>query len=195
MPKETILIVEDEEDIRELLLFTLQKAGYEVLSAESGEEGLKLAESKTPSLILLDIMLPGLDGLEVCKRLRANADTNAIPVIMLTAKSEEVDIVLGLEIGANDYVTKPFSPRILEARVRAHLRKTPAENTSMIQFPGLQIDPERFEAKVDGKSVSLTATEFNLLYLLAKSAGRVFTRQNIVDKTQRSRLRCHGAID
>ena len=183
MAKETILVVEDEEDILELLRYNLTKEGYGVLGAATGEEALKTARERLPDLVLLDLMLPNLDGLEVCRRLQQEARTRRLPIIMLTAKGEEADIVAGLELGAADYVTKPFSPRVLLARVRAVLRRrqtaVPAEAASL-NVHELVIHPGRHEVLAAGRPLELTGTEFRLLHLLARRPGWVFTRAQIV---------------
>jgi two-component system, OmpR family, alkaline phosphatase synthesis response regulator PhoP len=183
MSKATVLVVDDEEDIRELVELNLGREGYKVLACESGEQALHMARSKTPDLIVLDLMLPGIDGLEVCKRLKADSALQRIPVVMLTAKGEESDIVAGLELGADDYITKPFSGKVLVARVRRLLRKTveTAEDRPLVKAHGLVIDPRRYEVTLNGKSVSLTLTEFNILHALARRPGLVFTRYQIVD--------------
>ncbi|MFP4144930.1 MAG: response regulator transcription factor [Phycisphaeraceae bacterium] len=181
----TILIVEDEQDLLELLSYNLSREGYEVATATSGEAGLKLARSTPPDLVLLDLMLPGIDGLEVCRTLKSRDRTAESAVIMLTARGEEADIVRGLEMGADDYLTKPFSPRVLLARIKAVLRRRdrePAEGGGRVtEAGGVTIDPERHEVTVQGERVELTATEFRLLQLLASRAGRVFTRQQIIE--------------
>jgi len=185
MPKEHILIVEDEEDILELVRFNLEKEGYNVTGVMTGEDGLRAAESTVPDLVLLDLMLPELDGLEVCKLLKRNTKTTTVPIVMLTAKGEEADIVTGLELGADDYVTKPFSPRILIARIRAVLRRNRSpqiDDTSRIKVHNLVIHPGRHEVLVDGSALKLTLTEFMLLHLLARRPGWVFTRYQIVDQ-------------
>jgi two-component system phosphate regulon response regulator PhoB len=194
MIKQSVLVVEDEEDIRELVSYNLLKEGYQVAGVASGEDALAAIESKPPDLVLLDLMLPGLDGLSVCRKLKGNPQTESTPVIMLTAKGEEADIVAGLNMGADDYVTKPFSPKVLLARVRAVLRRAadeqrPAEDdydkdddgNDAIEVRDLMIHPGRHEVLVQGKPVELTATEFKLLYLLAQRPGWVFTRQQILD--------------
>ena len=184
MAKEKILVVDDEEDIIELLRFNLSREGFQVSSAASGEDALTLVRSEVPNLLLLDLMLPGMDGLEVTRRLKNNSNTKDIPIVMLTAKGEEPDIVAGLELGADDYVTKPFSPRVLVARVRAVLRrkvKELPEETSSFQVHDLVIHPGRHEVLVDGESVELTFTEFAILNHLARRPGWVFTRYQIVD--------------
>jgi two-component system alkaline phosphatase synthesis response regulator PhoP len=184
MSKATILVVDDEEDIRELVALNLGREGYQVLACDTGECALELSREKKPDLIVLDLMLPGVDGLEVCRRLKADADTRPIPVVMLTAKGEEADVVAGLEIGADDYVTKPFSGKVLAARVRRLLRKHPpeTEDKDTLRVEGVTIDPARREVLIDDKPVVLTLTEFNILYALAKRPGVVFTRYQIVDK-------------
>lgn len=184
MAHKSILAIEDDEDILELLRYNLTKEGYQVTTVPSGEEGLRIAQSALPDLILLDLMLPGLDGLEVCRRLKLDAKTRIVPVIMLTAKGEEADIVTGLELGADDYITKPFSTRILLARVRAvlrhHIMGSPSED-ALLKIHELVIDPGRHEVLLKGEAVDLTATEFRLLQLLARRPGWVLTRTNIVE--------------
>ncbi len=184
MANERILIVEDEEDILELLRYTLAKDGYELTCVASGEEAIDKARLQHPDLVVLDLMLPGVNGLEVCKSLRGDENTRNIPIVMLTAKSEESDIITGLELGADDYITKPFSPRILIARIRAVLRRrtTPIpDNNDKIEFSDLTIDPCRHEVLINGKRVELSVTEFKLLHFLARRPGWVFTRDQIID--------------
>ncbi len=187
MAKAHALIVDDERDILELVEYNLSRNGYRVTCVATGEEALKAARSKTPDVMLLDLMLPGVDGLEVCKALKRDSKTQHIPVIMLTAKGEEADIVSGLELGADDYITKPFSPRVLLARVRAVLRRKEAGESaqgSPISIRDLRIHPGRHEVFVKGKPVDLTFTEFRMLHFLASRPGWVFTRYQIVDGTQ-----------
>ncbi len=184
MPKEKILIVEDEEDILELVKYNLNKEGYVVTGVTSGEDALKSASTKHPDLIILDLMLPGIDGYEVCRELKSNSKTAHIPVVMLTAKGEDSDIVTGLELGADDYVTKPFSPKVLIARVRSVLRrkrKTETDEKSVIKIHNLVINPIRFEVLLGNKKVDLTATEFALLHFLARRPGWVFTRPQLLN--------------
>jgi two-component system phosphate regulon response regulator PhoB len=184
MLKKHILVVEDEEDILELVRYNLSRDGYQVLCTTSGEDALKIIKSEALDLIVLDLMLPEIDGLEVAKILKNDSKTQDIPIIMLTAKGEEADIVTGLELGADDYITKPFSPRILTARIRAVLRRkkiTPPDETSIIQHNGLIIHPGRRDVRINGKPVELTYTEFQVLYYLAKRPGWVFTRYQIVE--------------
>lgn len=185
MPHEKILIVEDEEEIRELVAYNLVKQGYLTISAETGEEGLRLVRSDTPDLIVLDLMLPGVDGLEVCRTLKRDPETEAIPIVMLTAKGEEADIVTGLELGADDYLTKPFSPRVLIARIRAVLRRKADESLDdeeeELKIHDLTIHPGRHEVLVEGKAIPLTATEFRVLQVLAQRPGWVFTRYQIAN--------------
>jgi two-component system alkaline phosphatase synthesis response regulator PhoP len=184
MAHESILAVEDDEDILELLKYNLAKEGYRVNTVTSGEDGLQLARSTTPDLILLDLMLPGVDGLEVCRRLKMDPKTRQVPIIMLTAKGEETDIVTGLELGAEDYITKPFSPRVFLARIRTALRRhstAPPGADALLRIHDLVIDPGRHEILVQGKSVDLTAVEFRLLHLLARRPGWVLTRAQIVE--------------
>ena len=184
MAHESILAVEDDEDILELLKYNLGKEGYRVTAVTTGEEGLRLARSTTPDLILLDLMLPGVDGLEVCRSLKMDAKTRLASIIMLTAKGEEADIVTGLELGAEDYITKPFSTRVLLARVRTVLRRrrtAPPAEDALLKIHDLVIDPGRHEVLVQGQPVELTATEFRLLHLLARRPGWVLTRAHIVE--------------
>jgi two-component system alkaline phosphatase synthesis response regulator PhoP len=185
MPKERILVVEDEEDILELVRYNLVKEGYQVTGALTGEDALKKARAEVFDLIVLDLMLPGIDGLDVAKKLKSDQKTGNLPILMLTAKGEEADIVTGLELGADDYVTKPFSPRVLIARVRAILRRKtgkPVEDeASMLRIHNLEIDLGRRSVLVSGQAVDLTFTEFQVLYILARRPGWVFTRTQIVD--------------
>jgi two-component system phosphate regulon response regulator PhoB len=184
MAKQRIIAIEDEPDILEIIRYNLEKEGYEFSGETDGEEGLNLVRRELPDLVLLDVMLPGIDGLEICRRLKYEAATREIPVIMVTAKSEESDIVLGLEVGADDYLSKPFGPRELVARVRAVLRrgKVPLDDDDQqrVVFDRLSIDPSRHEVVCDGATLDLTATEFRLLFFLASNPGRVFSRQRLV---------------
>lgn len=187
MSSKTILVVDDERDIRELVRYNLAREGYKVECARTGEEGLRQARALVPDLIVLDLMLPGLDGLEVCKRLKADRQTAAVPIVMLTAKGEDADVVAGLELGADDYVIKPFSPRVLLARVRAILRRgeEPAETEPAIIRRGeLVIDPARHQVTVSNEPVGLTALEMRVLIALARRPGLVLTRYQIVDASQ-----------
>ncbi len=184
MSKETILVVDDEEDILELVKFHLSREGYAVLCSETGEEAWRIVKEKPVDLLLLDLMLPGIDGLELTRKLKSDAQTSQIPVVMLSAKGEEVDIVTGLELGADDYVTKPFSPRVLLARVRAVFRRriTPVvPEEKSIRIHGLFIDRGRRRLTIDDLPVDLTYTEFQVLAFLASRPGWVFTRTQIVD--------------
>jgi two-component system, OmpR family, alkaline phosphatase synthesis response regulator PhoP len=185
MTKTTILIIEDEEDIRELVKYNLQREGFNVLEAGSGEEGLKAVERTMPDLILLDLMLPGKDGLEICRILKRDEQAGHIPVVMMTARGDESDIVMGLELGAEDYVVKPFSPKVLIARVKAVLRRNASapelQPDDVIRIHDMVIHPGRHEVLVKDKSVDLSATEFRVLHFLARRPGWVFTRYQIVD--------------
>jgi len=184
MPREHILVVDDEEAILELLSYNLTKEGYRVTCAASGEDALKEAGTQLPDVIVLDLLLPGVDGIEVCRRLKAGAPTSGIPIVMLTAKGEETDIVAGLEVGADDYVTKPFSPRVLVARIRAVLRRraqTPLGEGDAVKVHDLKIHPGRHEVLFRGKPVELTHTEFRILHLLARRPGWVYTRGQVID--------------
>jgi len=184
MTKERILVVDDEEDILELVKFNLSREGYDVLVAASGEKAIDITRKQLPHLIVLDLMLPGIDGLEVTRLLKNSPETRQIPIVMLTAKGEEPDVVAGLELGADDYVTKPFSPRILLARVRAVLRRkqdVAPEASDVIKIHNLTIHPGRREVLVDEENVTLTFTEFGILHYLVRRPGWVFTRSQIVD--------------
>jgi len=180
----TILIVDDEEDIQDLVDYNLAREGYHVIRAASGEEGIQKTRSALPGLILLDLMLPGMDGLEVCKCLKGDPRTDAIPIIMLTAKQEEADVVIGLELGADDYMTKPFSPRVLIARVKAVLRR-PARGNPVKDGPltirDLTIDTAKHTIRAGDKPIHATHSEFRLLSFLSRRPGFVFTRYQIVD--------------
>ncbi len=180
--KHKILVVDDEPDALELIEFNLKSAGYDVVTALDGEEALKKARDLLPHLIILDLMLPEVDGIEVCKILRRDQRTSGIPIIMLTAKAAEVDRVLGLELGADDYVTKPFSPRELILRVKRLLRSNEVlvEKTDRIEWKELSVDIPRHQAMVKGKPVDLTATEFKLLTILAQRRGRVQSRDQLL---------------
>lgn len=187
MPR--ILVVDDEQHIVELIKFNLLKEGWTVDTALDGKFALKSAEANKPDLIILDVMLPELDGIEVCKRLQTREETADIPVIMLSAKSEELDRILGLEIGADDYMTKPFSPRELIARIKARLRKKVREDVSVttevnkeIKAGSILIKPDKFEVFADDKKIELTLKEFELLKLLITNAGKVFTRDCLLDR-------------
>lgn len=178
-----ILVVEDEKPIVDILKFNLVKNGYKVIEAYDGDEGLKLAMSKEPDLILLDVMLPGLDGFGVCRRVREKSN---VPIIMLTAREEEVDKVLGLELGADDYITKPFSIRELLARVKANLRRTGSEDSAfgsdILRIDNLAIDSSRYEVVKNDEVIDLTLREFELVKFLAEQQGRIFSRETLLEK-------------
>jgi DNA-binding response OmpR family regulator len=186
MRKTTLLVIEDDPDIVELLRYNLEREGYRVLVAMDGERGLADAARHHPDLILLDLMLPGLDGLEVCRRLRKQDPTRATPVLVITAKSEETDVVLGLEMGADDYLTKPFSPRELLARVRALLRRSQLSEDdpgrTRVELHDLVLDLTRHEVLSQGRPVPLTRAEFRLLWTLVQRPGRVYSRNELVDE-------------
>jgi DNA-binding response OmpR family regulator len=184
-----ILVIEDEQDIQELIEYNLLKQGFKVELSSDGEDGLSKAGEVEPNLIILDIMLPKLDGLSVCKEIRKNPKLDSVPIIMLTAKSEETDIVVGLELGADDYMTKPFSPNELVARVRAHLRRnsrksgnseTTQKNNDLIEHGQIVIDILKHVVKIDGEIVQFTLAEFKLLKALIEDAGRVYTRDQLI---------------
>jgi two-component system phosphate regulon response regulator PhoB len=184
MPKPAILVVDDEADILELVSYNLEREGFRVHCVSTGEDALAAARREPPDLAVLDLMLPGVDGLEVCRRLKADARTRPISIIMLTAKGEDADIVAGLELGAEDYITKPFSPRVLVARVRAVLRRRQAEaapESGLVRAHEVAIDLARHEARVEDRPIDLTPSEFNILHFLARRPGLVFTRGQIID--------------
>lgn len=185
MAKLHALAIEDDEDILELISYNLEKEGFRVTRADSGEKGLKAAREKNPNLAILDLMLPDIDGFEVCRRLKQDPRTQQMPVIMVTAKGEETDVVSGLEMGADDYITKPFIPRVLIARVRAVLRRKQQpqlDDDSAIAVHDLVINPGRHEALAKGKPVDLTFTEFRILQALAQRPGWVLTREQIIER-------------
>ena len=184
MTKQRLLIIEDDEDIRELLVYNLEKNGYAAQAVETGEDGLASAGRHNPDLILLDLMLPGVDGLSVCRQLKGNKATREIPIIIVSAKGEEADIITGLELGADDYLAKPFSPNILLSRVRAVLRRIGQalpDEAAILKLHELVIDPKKFKATLAGEPLDLTASEFRILYYLASHQGWVFTRYQIMD--------------
>ncbi|MEI3038882.1 MAG: response regulator transcription factor [Victivallales bacterium] len=190
MSKGRILVVDDEEDILELVKYNLEREGYLVDCVDTGEEAIERAVAIRPDGILLDLMLPGVDGIEVCRELRKNPDTRTIPIIMMTAKGEEADVVSGLEVGADDYVPKPFSTKVLVARLRALLRRTAGETDSeageVIRRGTFLLDLGRREASINGKPLDLTFTEFEILRLLAKRPGWVYSRSRIVNEIKGS---------
>jgi two-component system, OmpR family, alkaline phosphatase synthesis response regulator PhoP len=186
VPRENILVVEDDENIQQLVGYNLARAGYHVIYADNGDQALKVVKRERPDLVVLDIMLPILNGFEVCKILRKDPQTRALPIIMLTAKSEESDMATGLDLGADDYITKPFSPKILVSRIKAVLRRREGQEEDEKQgipvaIHNITIDPKRYEVRVDGESMPLTVTEFGILELLARRPGWVFSRQQIID--------------
>jgi two-component system phosphate regulon response regulator PhoB len=184
MGKKRILIVEDDRDILGLMKHHLEREGYAVVGAATGEEGLRLVRHDPPSLVILDLMLPGIDGLEVLRQLRERPKGRRVPALIVSAKGEEADIVSGLELGADDYLTKPFSPRVLVARARAVLRreeKPELPESEIVRIHDLTIHPGRHEVLVGKKAVDLTFTEFRILHTLARRPGWVFTRSRIVD--------------
>ncbi len=183
--KYQILIVDDEEDILELIRYNLKNQGFDTLTAASGEEAVSIARKRHPHLIVLDLMLPGIDGIDICRILKSDPETNDIPIIMLTARGSETDIVKGLESGADDYVTKPFSPSVLVARVKARLRdgrRQRPEGDNAFRYPGLYLHPETRKVKVNDQTVDLTYSEFQILQLLVSHPNLVFTRNQIIDE-------------
>lgn len=187
MSRKRIVVIEDEPDILDVLAYNLRREGFDVSGACNGAIGLALVNKELPDLVLLDLMLPGTDGIEVCKTLKANPRTAGTLIIMVTAKGEESDVVLGLGVGADDYISKPFSPKELVARVKAVLRRgrmvEKEEEDSVIAFGDLQIDSARHKVTVRGQEVRLTATEFRILHYLASHPGRVFTREQLLSRT------------
>jgi two-component system phosphate regulon response regulator PhoB len=186
MAREHVLVVDDERDILELVQYNLEKEGYRVTAVATGEDALAAARTKLPDIIVLDLMLPGVDGLDVCRRLQSDAATRGIPIVMLTAKGTEADVVAGLELGASDYVTKPFSPRVLTARIRAVLRRgaDAGDAEATIHIKDLTIRPGRHQVLIGESPVELTVTEFRILTCLARRPGWVFTRQQLLDAAQ-----------
>lgn len=187
MKRHKVVVIEDEADILEVIEYNLSREGFAVISCRDGEEGLRVVQSEVPGMVLLDLMLPGIDGIEICRTLRSDPVTKRIPIIMVTAKGEESEIVLGLGVGADDYVVKPFSPKELVARVKAVLRRGPVREDlgtrgRVVRGP-LSIDPTRHEVRIGKIQISLTPTEFRLLYFLASHPGRVFTRDQLLNHT------------
>jgi len=185
MANETILVVDDEADILQLITYNLEKEGYRTISTTSGEQALVEARKNSPSLVILDLMLPGVDGIEVCRQLREREETGRIPILMVTARSEESDIITGLEVGADDYITKPFSPKVLVARVRAILRRSrrnalTGSREPVVRIHDIHIDTTRHGVRVQEKSIPLSVTEFSILEFLARNPGWVFSRNQII---------------
>jgi two-component system phosphate regulon response regulator PhoB len=183
MSQSRILIIEDERALTEVLTYNLQREGYDIILAHDGQEGLRKAQTLLPELILLDLMLPVLNGLEVCRQLRAGEHTRGIPIIMLTAKAEETDQVIGFSLGADDYVTKPFSVKVLLQRIKALKRRAEgaADNTDIVEHMGVRIDRVRHQAYAEGKALDLTPTEFRLLECMVRQPGRAFSRSQLMD--------------
>ena len=186
MLRESVLVVDDEADIVELVRYNLSQSGFDTLTASDGAAALEIARTRMPKVIVLDLMLPGMNGLDVCRNLKRDPKTANIAIVMLTACGDEPDIVAGLELGADDYITKPFSPRVLVARVRAVLRRTevdvePSVQNDILNCHGIRIDPRRFEVTIDGAKLDLTSTEFKILDFLCRNRGFVYTRAQIVD--------------
>jgi two-component system phosphate regulon response regulator PhoB len=183
MNKGTILVIDDEKDLIDLVRYNLEKEGFDVIAASDGQSGLEVASRHAPDLVVLDLMMPGIDGLQICQRLRADPRTARMPVIMLTAKATEADRIVGLELGADDYITKPFSPREVVARVKAVLRRAASQHDqpAVIRSGDLQIDLLGREVTYQNDRISLTATEFRILQFLASRPGRVFSRDEIIN--------------
>jgi phosphate regulon transcriptional regulator PhoB len=186
MPPKTVLVVDDEKDLVDLVGFNLEKEGFSVLKALDGEKALELVRTKRPDLVVLDLMLPGVKGLDVCRILRGRPETAALPIIMLTARGEEVDKIVGLEMGADDYVTKPFSIRELMARIRTVLRRSALRNEppagKVFEARGLRIDYDAYEVTVCGRPVDLGPTELKLLMFISRNPGRVYSRDQLLDR-------------
>jgi DNA-binding response OmpR family regulator len=184
LKQKRIVIIEDEKDILEVLEYNLKREGFKVSISSDGKSGLEMVRQNKPDLVLLDIMLPELDGLDVCQSLKKDSATNTIPIIMVTAKEEESDVILGLGLGADDYITKPFSPKELIARVKALLRRSnethQIDTSSNIIIGSLKIDPEQFSVQLSGQTLNLTSTEFRILHKLASQPGRVFSRDQLL---------------
>lgn len=183
MDKEKILLIEDEQDISDLVTINLEAAGYRVVDVYDGLEGFLAAEREKPDLIVLDIMLPGMNGLDVCRKLKNHPDLSRIPIIMISAKSEELDVVLGLELGADDYVTKPFSPKVLLSRVKAVLRRKeePKTEAKIVAFGKFTLDADSYQLRKGSKLIPLTLSEFGILKRLATHPGKVMTRNSLLD--------------
>jgi DNA-binding response OmpR family regulator len=182
MSKGRILVIEDDADIVEMVEYHLSQAGYETIAASNGADGISRARTQRPDLVILDLMLPAVDGFDVCRTLKSDNNTACIPVIILSAKSQEADKIVGLELGADDYMTKPFSPRELIARIKAVLRRGKEHQAGgKIERSGIVIDPDRFKVTVFGEETALTSTEFKLLEFLARRPGIVFSRNQILD--------------
>lgn len=185
MGRSKIVVIEDEPDIVEVICYNLQREGYQVSSTTRGDEGLELVRNQSPALVILDLMLPGMDGLSVCQQIKADPLTHSTPVIIISAKGEESDVVIGLGLGADDYIAKPFSPREMLARVKAVLRRGPLQEEQQkdrIVAKNLVIDPGRHEVRAAGQLVRLTATEFKLLHQLASQPGRAYTREQLLNR-------------
>ncbi len=183
MSKETVLVIEDEEDIQEVLRYNLEQYGYDVMCSSTGEQGLLAAKNHNPDLVLLDLMLPNMDGIDVCKELKSESNTKHIPIVMLTARNDDSDIIIGLELGADDYITKPFSPKVLMARIKSLLKRLKKQENSnnIISLSGILMDSDKHEVQVDSKNIDLTFSEFKILDLLIKHPERVYSRQQIMN--------------
>ena len=190
MSKKKIMVVDDEADIRELIKFNLEKEGFDVVPVSDGETALEEARLRQPDLILLDVMLPGIDGIEVCFKLKSDTAYKSIPIVMLSAKSDESDQLVGLKIGADDYLVKPFSPKVLVAKISAILRRSEvvssgvADESPVIRFKGLFMNPNDFSVTYQEKPLKLTAVEYKILYFLARKPGRVYTRERIIEQVR-----------
>ena len=190
MSKKKIMVVDDEADIRELIKFNLEKEGFDVVPVSDGETALEEARLRQPDLIILDVMLPGIDGIEVCFKLKSDTAYKSIPIVMLSAKSDESDQLVGLKIGADDYLVKPFSPKVLVAKISAILRRGDVvssgstDESPVIRFKGLFMNPNDFSVTYQEKPLKLTAVEYKILYFLARKPGRVYTRERIIEQVR-----------
>ena len=186
MAKSTILIIEDERSLLEILAYNLTNEGFEVLTASDGQDGLRRAKTSVPDLVVLDLMLPGLDGLQVCRQIRSDPKTQAIRILMLTAKSEEVDEIVGFNMGADDYVAKPFKIKPLISRIKALLRRPSAEQQTgeTVAIEGIEIDRTNHTAKLDGEEMQLTPTEFKMLWTMMRRPGRPYSRNELLDNAR-----------
>jgi two-component system, OmpR family, phosphate regulon response regulator PhoB len=197
MPQERILLIEDEPSLTDVLSYNLKREGYEVRVAHDGRDGLRLAQALLPDLVILDLMLPGMGGLDICRELRASHATARLPILMLTAKTEETDQVVGFAMGADDYVTKPFSVKVLLQRIKVLLRraKDPEPTTEVVEAAGIRLDKRSYRVLLNGEPVALTPTEFRLLEMLLRQPGRAFTRHDLMETAMSDAIVLERTID
>jgi two-component system phosphate regulon response regulator PhoB len=197
MAQDRILVIEDEPSLTEVLSYNLKREGYDVRVAHDGRDGLRLAQSLLPDLLILDLMMPGMSGLDICRELRGNSATSRVPILMLTAKAEETDQVVGFAIGADDYVTKPFSVKVLLQRIKVLLRraKSPELPTTVVEVAGIRLDKRSHRVTLDGEPVALTPTEFRLLETLLRQPGRAFTRHDLMETAMSDAIVLERTID